>query len=230
MTPLSCSQAPQIAFWLVDIDSEASAADAAWSTLLSAEERAQADRFHFERDTRRYRASHAALRTLLSQATGVPAPELGFVQGAFGKPGLARSDAPCFNMSHSGGWALIAIGGTVPIGVDIEVPRPMDDLHALAERNFTPAECEALAASPGPRQLETFLRCWTRKEACLKALGSGLSVEPGVFAAGVEPGLRDTHIDVAGQRCRMSVVSLALPVQAQAAVAWLSPADRHLAM
>ncbi len=226
MTPLHSPHTPDIAFWLVDIDAGVEAG----SSTLSEAERAQADRFHFERDARRYRASHEALRTLLSQATGVPAPELAFFQGAFGKPGLSLRDAPHFNMSHSGGWALIGIGGSTPIGVDIEVPRSMDDLHALAERNFTTAECEALAASAEPQQLETFLRCWTRKEACLKALGSGLSVEPGVFVAGVEPGLRATHIDVGGQRCGMSVVSLALPVKALAAVAWISPADRHLAM
>ena len=38
------------------------------------------------------------------------------------------------------------------------------------------AECAALAALPAGEQLAGFYRCWTRKEAFVKAHGAGLSV------------------------------------------------------
>lgn len=95
---------------------------------------------------------------------------------------------------------------------------------------FFPAEFLALCAVDPDQRLEAFLRCWTRKEACLKALGSGLSIEPGVFEAGIETEPRFTAIDVQGQACAMAVHSLALPFPGQAACARLADTDRHLAM
>lgn len=227
-TPLKCPETPSISLWLIPLDTDP--ADADRTSLLSEHEKAKANRFHFERDARRYRASHTALRTLLAQATGLPAKELVFVEGRFGKPRLSGVGQPHFNMSHSADWALIGLCADAPIGVDIEVPRDMSDLESLAERNFTPTEYNALLAVDPPQRLQAFLRCWTRKEACLKALGSGLSIEPGVFEAGIDPSPRRTAIGVEGQACGMTVHSLALPIHGLAACARLADSDHHLAM
>lgn len=230
-TPLFPPDTSGIAFWLVDLDAPSSnPEDPDQTALLNDVEKAKANRFHFAHDARRYRASHTALRQLLAQATGQPAQGLTFVEGPFGKPRLLGPDQPHFNMSHSAGWALIGICAEVPIGVDIEIPRDMDDLDALAERNFTPAEFAAMQGIAPPQRLHAFLRCWTRKEACLKAVGSGLSIEPDVFEAGIEAGLRSTAIGVEGQACRMTVVSLALPFRGLAACARIADTDHHLAM
>ncbi len=172
-----------VRLWRVDLGR---APDEAAVATLSAAERARAGRFVFERDRRRYLAAHVALRSLLAQATGVAASQLGFGEGPFGKPFLPDAAAPSFNLSHSGDVALIGIGppGT-EIGVDLEVRRTMSDALELAERHFAPAEIDTLRATPTDQRDHAFLRGWTRKEACLKAIGSGLSIAPQTFDAGI---------------------------------------------
>lgn len=222
--------APGIELWLVDLEAPAREHEApSPGEALDGAERARAARFHFERDAHRYRASHTALRHLLAQRTGVPAASLRFGAGGHDKPRLDLPGAPAFNLSHSGRWALIGIGGQAPIGVDIEAPREMGELMALAERNFTATECRELLALPEAGRLRAFLRCWTRKEACLKAIGSGLSIEPGLFEAGTTPEQRTTTVPVSGQACRVTVLSVDVDREALAAVAWVEPGSRHLA-
>lgn len=229
--PLPPLKEADIALWLVDLDATSVATDdPSLTELLSAQEKEKANRFRFEHDVRRYRASHTALRTLLSRETGMRAQDLQFFEGRFGKPHLNANHPLHFNMSHSGGWALIGICATAPIGVDIEVPRPMDDLDALAERNFSPPEFAAFRAVEPAQQLQRFLQCWTRKEACLKALGSGLSIEPGVFEAGIGSETLTTTITVDQGLCHMTVSSIGLPVNALAAGAWIRETDRHLGL
>lgn len=224
-TPLAANLG--IRLWLVNLESPAPAPfPGDW---LDAAEREQAARFHFERDRHRYRASHTALRQLLSRHTGQPAHALRFATGSHGKPRLEGPGAPAFNMSHSGRWALIGIGGALPIGVDIEAPREMDDLMPLAERNFSASEYRALAALPEAERLRAFLCCWTRKEACLKAIGSGLSIEPQGFEAGITPEQRRTEVAVAGQACALTVLSVHTGTEALAAVAWVDAASQPLA-
>lgn len=230
-TPLPSPETPGIDFWLIDLDAPSSEpGDPHQTALLSDAEKAKANRFHFPHDARRYRASHTALRRLLAQATGESAQGLTFVEGLFGKPRLPGQGSPHFNMSHSAGWALIGLCTDAPIGVDIEVPRDMGELESLARRNFSPAEFEAMQEVAPALRLQAFLRCWTRKEACLKALGSGLSIEPGVFEAGIESAPRATTIAVAAQACHLTVTSLALPFHGLAACARIADTDHHLAM
>ena len=229
--PLPPLKEADIALWLVDLDATSVATDdPSLTELLSEQEKEKANRFRFEHDARRYRASHTALRTLLSRETGMRAQDLQFFEGRFGKPHLNANRPLHFNMSHSGGWALIGICASAPIGVDIEVPRPMDDLDALARRNFSPPEFAAFQAVEPARQLQRFLQCWTRKEACLKALGSGLSIEPGVFEAGIGSETLTTTITVDQGLCHMTVASIGLPVNALAAGAWIRETDRHLGL
>jgi len=105
-----------------------------------------------------------------------------------------------------GALALTASG---EIGVDIEVLHRIDDLEALSERCFTPAEQHELdrcADDPGARDL-LFLHGWTRKEACLKAVGSGLSLEPASFEAGLSPAARDVRLEWDGRTFHLALHS-----------------------
>lgn len=205
---MTIAQLPSIAgcrLWHVDLD----AADAAQAReCLSDEESARAERFVFERDRRRYVAAHIALRETLSTVTGAPAAELSFDVGAFGKPSLAAPSPLHFNLSHSAGAGLIAInvsddetdsGDATEIGVDIEVLRPLSYSAALAEAYFTAAEQRGLADTAPPDRDLAFLTCWTRKEACVKALGLGLSIDTRSFEVGVTLGSQDVEM-VAGGR------------------------------
>lgn len=156
----------------LDLGAEAHAGLAA---LLSPEERTRAARFYFERHRHQFTAARGRLRRLLGAELGVPPERLAFSYGPHGKPALAwpAGTGLYFNLSHAGEWALLASTRAGEIGVDIERARPV--LPGLAQRFFAPEEAAALAALPPAEQRAAFFRCWTRKEAYLKALGSGLA-------------------------------------------------------
>jgi 4'-phosphopantetheinyl transferase len=159
---------------------------------LSDEERRRASQFVFERDRRRYIAARGLLRTLLASYLQVQASEVRFQYGEHGKPALA--DEACgvpltFSVAHSGDLALYAIANRFAVGVDVERIRPVEDADRLAREIMSDREYagyRALTASARPR---AFLTCWTRKEACLKATGVGLTADPSgveVFCRGQE--------------------------------------------
>lgn len=154
---------------------------------LSPLELARAERFVFDRDSRRYLAARCALRERLARHLGITAAGLSLAEGPFGKPYLAQVPACHFNLSHSEDWALIGISDASAIGVDIEMLRPMSDAVSLAQSHFTPSELAAFMALDGASRDAAFLRVWTRKEACLKAIGTGLSVAPNELEVGLGP-------------------------------------------
>lgn len=146
--------------------------------LLSEEERARADRFHFERDRLVYTAAHALCRGLLSAATGAPPRDWLFSIGSHGKPEVLIPDsAPRLrvNLSHTRGLAAVALVVEHDIGIDVEWLDRHPHVDDLAERMFAEQERKQLAAIPGARRTEAFLRFWTLKEAYVKAIGKGLS-------------------------------------------------------
>jgi 4'-phosphopantetheinyl transferase len=74
------------------------------------------------------------------------------------------------------------------IGVDVEEIRPIDDLPTIAETYFTRAECSFLFQHPPADRMQAFFRCWTRKEACIKAVGKGLSIALNSFDTLIDSG------------------------------------------
>jgi len=154
-----------LAVWQVDL------AFAPAEPILSPDEQARADRFRFDRDRSHYVACRTALRLLLADALGLSPESIAFTYGPHGKP---ESLLP-FNVSHSGGLALIALGGRVPLGVDIEQVRTDLEPLSLGRTVYTERELAALAALPRAQQHEAFFDAWTRKEAIIKAEGGGFS-------------------------------------------------------
>ena len=147
--------------------------------LLDALERAQAEKFRRAADRRRYVASHAFLRRVLTGYVGVPADELRFATGQYGKPALSYpATGLAFNLSHSGGVAFVAVGGGAAVGVDVEQARSDVDLHGLARSVFSKEERTVLHACDPALQRALFYRAWVCKEALLKACGAGLSIAP----------------------------------------------------
>jgi len=209
-----------IRLWSVDLDLlPASAA------LLSASEQDRAARFVFDVDRRRYVAAHYALRSVLAAELGLAAgAELDL--GTHGKPRLAAPAAAAFNLSHSGATGLIGLAPSGEIGVDIEVMKPIDDIDALAAQNFTAAErAEVRSARDETAALRAFLAVWTRKEACLKALGSGLSIPPEVFEVGLHAVATGVSIPTPEGIASVVVESIELGHGAVAAVARVLAAD-----
>jgi 4'-phosphopantetheinyl transferase len=159
---------------------------------LTSEERDRAARFRFERDRDRFIACRGRLRELL----GVR-PDEEFVYGRFGKPRLEGSEVR-FNVSHAHGMGMIAIARAREVGCDIERVDPAFADDKIPERFFSPYEVNALRALPEGEQCRAFFRCWTRKEAFIKACGMGLQLaldsfdvtlgpdEPAAFLRGAE--------------------------------------------
>jgi 4'-phosphopantetheinyl transferase len=163
--------------WLVQTNGESiSLGD--FKDLLSSVEQDRASKFKFETDRRRYITAHAALRSILSIYVNSPARELQFASGPYGKPKLAPihdKKKIAFNLSHSHELALIAVTQGREIGVDVERVREDFAFDEVAQRFFTTREVAALHALPLHLQREAFYKCWTSKEAFLKAKGTGLS-------------------------------------------------------
>lgn len=168
----------EVHVWLVQADDES--LSQIFEDLLSSAERDRASRFKFETDRRRYVVAHVALRTILSFYVKSPAQELQFAAGPNGKPKLALIHAKEqfeFNLSHSHEVALIAVTEGREIGVDVEWIKKDFAFGEVAQRFFTAREVAALQALPSEFQRRTFYRCWSSKEAFLKAKGTGLSGE-----------------------------------------------------
>jgi 4'-phosphopantetheinyl transferase len=154
--------------------------------ILDPAERARATRFMFERDRRHFVAAHAWTRLVLARCLGCTPQSLRVATGPQGKPYLEDASAGvCFNLSHAGERALLAIGLDRPVGVDIEQHRAIDPTE-LARRFFARDEIDALERLDNKTRLGAFFRCWTRKEALIKAMGEGLSFPLDGFAVRVD--------------------------------------------
>ena len=71
--------------------------------------------------------------------------------------------------------ALLAINLIGEVGVDIEYVKPGFKFEEIAESFFTAREVAELRGLPSELQRQAFFKCWTCKEAFLKAKGTGLS-------------------------------------------------------
>jgi 4'-phosphopantetheinyl transferase len=114
------------------------------------------------------------LRLELAQSICTEPKEIELTTREDGKPVLADPTIGLhFNVSHSGGWAAIAMARR-PVGVDLEAVREIPNERDLVERFFAPNECLQYRSLPDVMKRMGFLRGWTCKEAVLKAVGSGM--------------------------------------------------------
>ncbi|MEU4273230.1 4'-phosphopantetheinyl transferase superfamily protein [Streptomyces sp. NPDC026092] len=142
-------------------------------------ERHRADSFIRPADGLLYAAAHVALRRLLGRYTDTPPQDVRFVRepcpgcgGAHGRPAVAPRSLH-FSLSHSAGLALVGVAA-VPVGVDVE-KLPRQETVEVCGRALHPGERDELADVQGAERTARFGRIWTRKEAFLKGIGTGLS-------------------------------------------------------
>lgn len=179
----------EVHLWRIELDA-VSPAESRWRPLLSSDEIGRANRFHFSRDRQNFTATRAILRKLLGRYANSDPRDLRFSYGKQEKPALQDADGMAgiqFNVSHSGCKALLAFARGRALGIDVEQVRNNFDHEALARRFFSPAEQQALAALPSSEKCAAFFRCWTRKEAYIKAHGSGLTLALDSFDVSLLP-------------------------------------------
>lgn len=206
--PPAPPEAGEIHVWRVALDPPPPVV-AELAALLSPDETARAERFHFPRHRRRYSVGRGVLRRLLGAYLGVDPRRLRFAYGERDKPRLAEPATRLeFNLSNSSDLALIATGEGGELGVDLEALRPMDDALAISERFFSASERTALAACPAGERDDAFFRCWTRKEAYVKAVGDGIALGLDRFDVSLEPGAAARFVALEGDPGRAADWSL----------------------
>jgi 4'-phosphopantetheinyl transferase len=183
----------EVHLWRIDLD-QVGGAEANWKRVLSPDEVARALRFHFARDRQNFTATRALLRILLGTYIGCRPEKVALIYGDKEKPSLDATPGAehlQFNISHSGSRALLAFARGRELGVDIEEIRNNFDHEKLARRFFSSSEQQQLAALPASERCPGFFRCWTRKEAYIKAHGAGVSLPLKDFDVSLSPGEQD---------------------------------------
>jgi 4'-phosphopantetheinyl transferase len=155
------------------------------SATLTADEQARANRFMFPADSLRFLVSRGALRTILGRYLDIPAERLKIKQPAGGKPVIECGQLE-FNLSHSHNLTVIAVSQNLSVGVDIEHTARSFDLRPFL-RMLAPGESASLMNVPEWARLSAFYALWTRKEAWLKATGTGLGMPLKDFEVSVPP-------------------------------------------
>jgi 4'-phosphopantetheinyl transferase len=222
ITELHQADDPALRLWLIDLDRHATHAP---MLGLTAHELQRAERLHSLLQGQRQRAARHALRLILAEALGCAPGDVKLAAGSFGKPALQGGEGPHFNLSHREHLALVGLHEHQPIGVDVEVSRPLSDLDGLLASALSADERAAAARLAPAERLAHFYGCWTRKEAVLKALGVGVAAPLPSIDVGPGPGLRHLRLDLPAGRCGAAVGSIALPEGAWGAWASSDPAS-----
>jgi 4'-phosphopantetheinyl transferase len=158
---------------------------------LSQDEKARAGRFHFAKDKNHYIVARGLLRELLGRYLQKSPDSLEFSYGEYGKPSLAGENAAAglsFNLSHSAGLVALAFAKDRNLGIDVEAIKPDSAGEEIARRYFSAPEVSDLLSLPPDARADAFFRCWTRKEAYLKARGAGLQIPLDSFSVSLLPG------------------------------------------
>jgi 4'-phosphopantetheinyl transferase len=171
----------EVHVWQWDLDACNGDVDRYWETL-SRQERERADRFRFEKHRRRFVAGRGELRQLLGRYLGLSPRNVALEYGSDGKPFCnvqPRESKICFNLSHSENVAALAISNGFEVGIDVEQIRPIEE--CVPFEVFSIQERTKFTALPDAEQQKIFFESWARKEACLKALGTGFTLPPTHF-------------------------------------------------
>ncbi|WP_400077176.1 4'-phosphopantetheinyl transferase family protein [Winogradskyella sp. R77965] len=158
-------------------------------SFLSEDEKERASRFKFYKDRRCYVVVKGVLRLLSGVYLNKDPKKIEFNYGKYGKPKFRHKTNLNFNVSHSGDMAIIGFVYDHTIGIDIEKIKDDFDTFEIASNFFSKVEITALKKIPKPEQYRAFYRCWTRKEAFIKAKGSGLSFPLDEFAVSLDSDL-----------------------------------------
>ncbi|WP_411084006.1 4'-phosphopantetheinyl transferase family protein [Streptomyces sp. cmx-18-6] len=158
--------------------------DPADLALLNTEEFRQALCLRSERDAAAFVHTRATARRALGALLGMAAEDVDIGpplcpacgDSLHGPTRLSRPEVPlALDLARAGGHTVLAAGTGSAIGVDAEMLRPVRQ-DVLSESWLTPDEALHLLALPrGPVRDAAFYRCWTRKEAVLKAVGHGVN-------------------------------------------------------
>jgi 4'-phosphopantetheinyl transferase len=196
--------------WAFELEGAPGLVDHCRSCLSSAE-RQRADRFVFARDRTHHTVAHGVLRHLLARYCGIAPEALQFSVTAAGKPSLVipNGNAPAdtsgntprnapvihFNLTHSGGRALLGVSQGRELGIDLEQVRPNIEALSISRNYFFGSERDAIENALSATRDNMFFRYWVAKEAVLKAQGIGLGFPLDQFRVDFLAGGEMAHIE-----------------------------------
>ncbi len=175
----------QVHLWIISLP-ETSDRQPFPQNLLDEMERARANGFRFDRDRRRFIFRRTLLRLLIAEYTGIKPAVIQFDETGFGKPILPGNELQ-FNVSHSRNRLIMGFRLKRRLGVDIEYINPNVMNDVIINRYFAPGEKIELHAMKDHNL--AFFTGWTRKEAYLKATGTGLIRDLDTFELPMNPDL-----------------------------------------
>lgn len=143
--------------------------------ILDEIEKDRALKFRFLKDRYCFIIARGVLRKLLGIYLEMAPEQIKFQFGHNGKPYVHHSSNIKFNISHSADTILLGFVHNYCIGVDVEYTKREVDVEKIARLFFSEEEVSALRSLDHAYHTQAFYNCWTRKEAFIKAVGSGLS-------------------------------------------------------
>jgi len=165
----------EVHLWAASLDAHVDQLDD-YRKLLSEREIERIERLKVPLARQRYVLSRGILRRLLEHYAGQPGASLAFRFGSRGKPSLAPIDdrVLSFNNTDCADLALYAFSWNRELGIDLEQRPRRVRAERIARRRFAASEASEILSQPAHKIDDTFLACWTRKEAFGKAMGYGI--------------------------------------------------------
>lgn len=163
--------------------------------ILDDLERERAMKFRFLKDRLCFIIARGSLRSLLASYTHTPPEEIEFLYGFNGKPYIDHPSNIQFNVSHSGDTIVLGFVQKYDIGVDVEYTKRSIEVEKIARLFFSKEEVTSLLSLDCDYHTQAFYNCWTRKEAFIKALGSGLAFPLDQFVVSLDSTKTATLID-----------------------------------
>jgi 4'-phosphopantetheinyl transferase len=171
---------------------------------------------------RRRLESHAAMTMLSAWLLDAPVDDVTIARSHLGKPVLTSAPEYDVSLSHSGVFTAVSVSRGAAVGVDIELRRPALEVDGLAVATLAPSELAAWCQLSKAARLTAFLRFWCRKEAVLKALGTGLSVDMRSVVTGLDGRLVSLPA-AAGDRRHWALLDVTAPWGIAASLAVNAP-------
>jgi 4'-phosphopantetheinyl transferase len=157
----------------------------AMQPVLSPEEAVRAEATLHEAARSRFVEGRALLRMSLGRMLGFDPLTLPLRISSQGKPHLPPTWSNLrFSLAVGESHVLVAAGIDAEVGVDIEETAP-PDFEAVAAVIMSAGEIADFRSLPLDARADAFLRSWTRKEAVLKAYGTGLLTDPRTVDVGI---------------------------------------------
>ena len=143
------------------------------SKYLNTTELQCAQNYHFQKDKNQFIICRTLLKFILAQHKSVAITEINIEIDSNRKPYLALDQSVCFNVTHAKDYALILVRNDDPVGIDIEYLNIDFNFSEILLDIYSNLEIETVTNAKN--KTDTFYKYWTRKEAIVKATGTGIS-------------------------------------------------------